>query len=208
MAGAVRTPAASAKGAGVVSSMARVTAFVVASLGLASLGGCVAAPPPVVESVLVVADEMSQPTDAPSWTDRVVELSGTTVNVDAIAGSGWLTASPQSVADRIAGQQADVVVLALGATDVLLAVDDQIREIVVRDGVAAATATGGRVFVLPPLVPAGTGQSAAWSQVIATVCSELGAIYLPVDLASEMSSQAMQELVASTVVGAIAAGSP
>lgn len=131
--------------------------------------------------VLVIGDEYSSPTEGPAWPDLLGAETGWDVHTDVVPGSGYTTASPASVRDRIAAAEpADTVIIALGVEDEKRQPPDAVIEASVRDAVTAVRASEAvtRVYVLGPLAP-GHGASAV-SAGIAAAAQEAGAMVLPV----------------------------
>lgn len=135
-----------------------VAAFVVAVVIGGGLAACSAPEPEPALGFFVIGDARSMADGGPAWPALIGEDgSHAAVVVDAVVGSGYLTASPEAVRDRIAvASSQPVVILALGAGDggAREAPENVLRSAIV-DGIGAAVATGARVVVLPPLVPGG-----------------------------------------------------
>ena len=134
--------------------------------------------------VVVIGDQASTAVVGPSWPQLIEADGGIRVTVDAVADSGYLTASPGSVGDRVAAQSGRVVVLALGAADLTRGAQDEALAAAVAQGVGAAVGTGARVLVLSPLVPGGGGPQAG---VISRAAREAGAEYVDVAIPADPS---------------------
>ena len=162
-----------------------VVAKVVALTAAMALAACTpaseqAAPPGVV----VIGDQASTAVVGPSWPQLLEADDGIRATVDAVADSGYLTASPGSVGDRVAAQSGRVVVIALGAADLTRGAQDEALASAVAQGVGAAVGSGAQVLVLSPLVPGGGGPQA---DVIARAAREAGAQYVDVALPPDPS---------------------
>lgn len=134
--------------------------------------------------VVVIGDQASTAVVGPSWPQLIEADGGIRVTVDAVADSGYLTASPGSVGDRVAAQSGRVVVIALGAADLTRGAQDEALASAVTQGVGAAVGSGARVLVLSPLVPGGGGPQA---DVISRAAREAGAQYVDVALPPDPS---------------------
>ena len=171
-----------------------------------ALTACGAAEPAVAgQRVLVITDERGG--DAGSaWYDLVRREPGLQAQIDAVAGSGYLTASPSSVADRAAaaGGQFDAVVLALGGNDVTTTLPTEVREALVRDAMSASARYAPRVIVLPPFGVTAADLD-AWDETLRTAATQTGATFTPIDLPAGSEAAAQASAIAAAVVLAVRA---
>lgn len=162
-----------------------VVATVVVLSAVMALAACTPVSKQAVPAgVVVIGDQASTTAVGPSWPQLIEADGGIRATVDAVADSGYLTASPGSVGDRVAAQSGRVVVIALGAADLTRGAQDEALASAVTQGVGAAVGSGARVLVLSPLVPGGGGPQA---DVIARAAREAGAQYVDVALPPDPS---------------------
>lgn len=133
-------------------------------------------------TVLVVGDEFSGGTERawPQLLDSTPRL-----DTDIEDGSGYLTASPSSVRDRLSAVEGEgTIILALGAHDLDADAPEAITRSAVRDALTVAQASAGRVLVLPPLDPAASGSSRAaeLEGILREESASAGAEYVEVEL--------------------------
>jgi hypothetical protein len=145
------------------------------------------APTTATASVVVIGDDSALAVEdsaglageagaADAWPD----LLG--AETDAVPGSGYLTAQPNSVAGRLeAAPEADVLVLALGARDAERpGVPDELADAAVSAAFTAAGAAAGsageRVVVVAPLLSRAGGSPAmeAWTTRLRAKAADYG----------------------------------
>ena len=158
-----------------------LVALVAVCVGLTA---CSTTETPSQSTVAIVGDATSTSTAGPAWPQILQADDGVRSTVDAVAGSGYLTASPHAVSDRVEKLSAATIVIALGASDVSQASSDETLSAAVTQAVGAASATGARVIVLSPLIPGGGGRQA---DVISLAARAAGAEYVDVALPPDPS---------------------
>lgn len=175
----------------VVSSLvvAMFAAFVFAACSSAA-----PAPPSGAASIVVITDSVGDQIAA-----DLERILGRSVDRDAVPESGYLSASPAAVADRVtdAPTSTTVFVLALGAADVNSAAPADIRDAAIAQALAAASARAGQVVVLAPLVPTGS-ESSEWRAALRDAAVQFGAVYLDVDVPAAAWDQSRLTTAAAT----------
>ena len=176
-------------------------ALVVAALASLALAACSTAAPAVTAgagSVAVITDSVGEKIAV-----DVKQALAQTVNVDAVAESGYLSASPGAVTDRVmsAPESTTVLVLALGAADVNSAAPEEIRNAAIGQALAAASARADRVVVLAPLTPRGTG-AAEWRAALRDAAAQFGAAYIDADFPGVVWDQNQLTTAAAAAVAA------
>lgn len=167
---------------------------------IAVLAGATACTPPSEQEpearVLVISDELAVAAGEESW-PRLLDQRGFQVDVDDAAGTSWLTASPASVADRVARASTDIVVIALGVEQPNA--PDELLDAAFRNGLDAAASTGARVVVLSPLEDGGD-----WVVQLKAQAQDVGAVFADVsvmsgDLRDPVAQSAIAERVAESL---------
>lgn len=176
------------------------------AVGTLALGGCGGSSSPGEDSgvgggtVLLVGDEYSSGAGR-AWPQMLD--STPRITTDTKSGSGYLTASPSSVRDRLSTVKGEgTIILAMGAHDLGAGAPESIIRGAVRDALEAAEASSSRVLVLPPLDPAAAGSRRATELegILREESASVGAEYVDVELRPAAAAQSGLGSVGSQAV--------